>query len=126
MLQGGATEDEIASYLEKELVDHFGLAPNRDNVATAASRFRAWFDQGWKDLFDPVTIFVALVEEGTDVWRPVQARPLDGNLYRIIGVEADVSDETWQFSPGAIVRCERKRLTDGQVSVIAVGLSEEV
>jgi hypothetical protein len=124
MLQSRATQGEIVSYLETELVEHFGLSPNRDNVRVAAARFRAWFDRGWKDLVDPVTIFVALIDEGTDVWRPVQARPLGGDLYRIIGVEADVSDEVWQFSPGAIVRCEPKRFNDGQVSMSAVELDE--
>ncbi len=124
MLQSGATQSEIASYLETELIEHFGLVPNRDNIAAAASRVRAWFDRGWKELVDPVTIFVALLDEGTDVWRPVQARPLGADFYRIIGVEADVSDETWQFSPGAIVRCEPKRLNDGQVSIVAVELKE--
>ena len=124
MLQSGATQNEITFYLETELVEHFGLHPNRDNIIQAASRVRAWFDRAWKDLLDPVTIFVALLDEGTDVWRPVQARPLGGDLYRIIGVDADVSDETWQFSPGAIVRCEPKPFRDGEVSMTAVELKE--
>jgi hypothetical protein len=38
--------------------------------------------------------------------------------------EADVSDETWQFPPGAIVRCERKRFSDGQVGMTAVERAE--
>ena len=49
MLQSGATQGEIASYLETELVEHFGLELNRDSIAAAASRVRAWFDRGWKD-----------------------------------------------------------------------------
>ena len=49
MLQSGATQGEIASYLETELVGHFGLELNRDSIAAAASRVRAWFDRGWKD-----------------------------------------------------------------------------
>lgn len=47
MLQSGATQDEIASYLETELVEHFGLEPDRESVAAAASRVCAWFDRGW-------------------------------------------------------------------------------
>ena len=50
MLQSGATQGEIASYLETELVEHFGLTTNRDDITNAASRIRAWFDRDWKDL----------------------------------------------------------------------------
>lgn len=52
MLQSGVPQDEIASYLETELVEHFGLEPNRESIAAAASRVCAWFDRGWKDLAD--------------------------------------------------------------------------
>ena len=48
MLQSGATQSEIASYLETELVEHFGLTTNRDDIAAAASRIRAWFDRDWR------------------------------------------------------------------------------
>ncbi|OLC32577.1 MAG: hypothetical protein AUH28_12155 [Acidobacteria bacterium 13_1_40CM_56_16] len=75
---------------------------------------------GWRDLQDPFTIFIALLDEGIDAWRPVQARPLGDNLFRIVGVEADVSDETWQFPAGAIVRCEPKQFSDGQAGIVAV------
>ena len=43
------TQDEIASYLETELVEHFGLEPNRESIAAAASRACYWFDRGWKN-----------------------------------------------------------------------------
>jgi hypothetical protein len=49
LLQSGATQDEIASYLETELVEHFGLEPNRESIAAAASRACYWFDRGWKN-----------------------------------------------------------------------------
>ena len=49
MLQSGATQDEIASYLETELVEHIGLEPNRYRIAAAASRVCAWFDRGWNN-----------------------------------------------------------------------------
>ena len=44
MLQSGATQDEMAAYLETELVEHFGLAPNRDSIEATASRVLAWFE----------------------------------------------------------------------------------
>jgi hypothetical protein len=67
-----------------------------------------------------VTVFVALLDEGVDIWRPVQARPLAGGLFRIVGVEADVSDERWEFPAGAIVRSEKKRFADGTTGLVAV------
>jgi hypothetical protein len=109
---------------ERKIIEDFGLQPEHHDFGAITARVRVWFNRGWRDLAEPVTIFVALLHEGTDVWRPVQARPLGENLFRIVGVEADVSDETWQFPPGAIVRCERKRFSDGQVGMTAVERAE--
>ena len=120
LLQSGAGSADIEGYLRKELVDHFGLSGNHDDLPSVASRMRTWFDRSWRDLAAPVTIFVAMLGESIDVWRPVQARPLDGDQFRIVGVEADVSDETWQFPPGALVRCEQRQLSDGKTEWTAV------
>src|SRR5213593_1162887 len=119
LLQSGGTATDIQSYLRKEIVDHFGLSPEHYDFLAVAKRLRAWFDRGWRDVVQPVTIHVALLGEGVDVWRPVQARPLGGNQFRIVGVDADVSDETWQFPAGAIVRCESKELS-GKLELTAV------
>jgi hypothetical protein len=120
LLQSGATDDEIGGYLRKEIVEHFGLSPDHYDFLAVAGRLRGWFDHGWGHLSEPVTIFVALLNEGVDVWRPVQARPLSRGLFRIVGVEVDISDETWQFPAGAIVRCEQKRFGDGTTGMTAV------
>ena len=53
-----------------------------------------------------VQIHVALPNEGVDVWRPVQAERVRGNVYRIIGQPYDRSTESWQFEPGDLVECE--------------------
>jgi len=45
-------------------------------------------------------IYVALLDEAVDVWRPVQAECLGGNIYRILGQPYDRSVESWQFEPG--------------------------
>jgi hypothetical protein len=42
-----------------------------------------------------------------------------------MGVEADVSDETWEFPPGAIVRCEQRRFADGKIGMTAAERAEE-
>jgi hypothetical protein len=44
-------------------------------------------------------IYVYLLEEGVDVWRPVQARALGGDEFEILGPVPE--DEVWEFPPGA-------------------------
>jgi hypothetical protein len=55
---------------------------------------------------DTHTIYVALMEEGTDCWRPVQAESLGGGLYRIVTERPD--DEVWFFSVGDVVKCKER------------------
>jgi hypothetical protein len=60
-------------------------------------------------------IFVRLLDEGVDVWRPVQAKHLGGNRYRIVDQPYDREIETWQFEPGDEVACEWIDSTDGRI-----------
>jgi hypothetical protein len=55
------------------------------------------------------TVYVALVGEGVDVWRPVPAEHLGADLYRLTG--APPEDEAWPFSLGDVVRCEVRTLS---------------
>ncbi len=66
-----------------------------------------------------VTIFVALIGEGVDVWRPVQAAPLGLGRFRIVGVDGDTSGETWQFAVGTVVKGEKRLFADGSIGVVA-------
>ena len=54
------------------------------------------------------TIYVRLLDEGTDVWRPVQAEPVGNKSYRILSAPPDSEDERWEFCSGDVVRCEKK------------------
>jgi hypothetical protein len=65
-----------------------------------------------------VTIYMPLLHEGTDVWRPVQAEHFADGQYRISGHVP--ADETWAFQPGSIVRCENKVFHDGQIGLVPV------
>jgi hypothetical protein len=65
----------------------------------------------------PTHVFVALLEEGTDVWRPVQARPLGSGEFELLGIVP--TGETWQFPPGTLVKCKAKSLADGTVALVA-------
>ena len=55
-------------------------------------------------------IFVYLLDEGTDAWRPVNAEHIRDDLYRIPDVPS--SAEKWEFGSGDCVRCEMKTFAD--------------
>lgn len=63
-------------------------------------------------------IYIALVDEGTDVWRPVSADLVDENVYRIVGSPPD-GTETWQFMPGDTVRCKHQAFAGGERRLVA-------
>ena len=68
-----------------------------------------------------ITIYVALLDEGTNVWRLVPAETVGPNLYRIApDAPYNRADERWQFEPGEQVRCERRTLADGAQTMVAV------
>jgi hypothetical protein len=60
-------------------------------------------------------IYVALLNEGVDVWRPVQAERLSDNTYRILSQPYDQSAESWQFEPGDVVLCEMLESSEGRI-----------
>lgn len=61
------------------------------------------------------TIFVRLLKEAVDVWRPVLADRLHGNVYRVLEQEYDREIEMWQFEPGDLVVCELIESDDGRI-----------
>lgn len=67
---------------------------------------------------ETTTIFVFLHNEGTDVWRPVEATDCGHGTYRIASEQTD-PDERWEFRTGDLVRCERRALSGGS-SLVAV------
>ena len=120
LLEGGVEEREVGEFLHKEIAEHFGLAPENYDFPSIANRIWSWFDFSWRRLADLETICVALLGEGTRVWRPVQARLLDQGLFRIVGVDGDVRGETWEFSVGAVVRCEKREFESGEAAFVAL------
>ena len=50
-------------------------------------------------------IYVRLLGEAVDVWRPVQAEHLLDDIYLIADQLYDRESETWQFVPGEKVVC---------------------
>ncbi len=73
------------------------------------------------------TIYVYLLQEGVDVWRPVRARPLGGDLFRILSRNPDPEDEKWQFGTGGIVQVREVLLAEGSTPrpcLVAVALAQ--
>ena len=67
-----------------------------------------------------MVVYMPLLNEGTDVWRPVQATPLTGETYR---VEGEVpAEEEWAFPPGSVVRCILKDFSSGLQGHVIVGI----
>jgi hypothetical protein len=55
-----------------------------------------------------VKIYIPLLEEGTDTWRPTQAISLGKDLYKVLPTpDYNPRSELWEFLPGSTVRCEK-------------------
>lgn len=61
------------------------------------------------------TVYVALLDEGVDVWRPAFAEHIAGEVYRIAEQRYDAETERWEFIPGDIVRCGTVTTSEGPV-----------
>ncbi len=60
-------------------------------------------------------IYVALIDEGVDVWRPVKAERIKKSLFRILDQPYNREIELWQFGPGDLVICELMESSDGPI-----------
>ncbi len=64
-------------------------------------------------------VYVRLMDEGTNVFRPTTGIPLGGDLYRLMPTPSyELDDEDWQFPPGTIVRCIYE-IRDGEEILVA-------
>jgi hypothetical protein len=63
------------------------------------------------------TIYVALLDEGIDVWRPVEAQEVSPDTYLIVDRDYDPPTERWEVQPGTVVRCRRENRDGGQILV---------
>ena len=63
------------------------------------------------------TIYMPLLNDGVDVWRPVEAMKITDLGYLV--TENAPADEEWAFQPGSILRCEERQLS-GETRLVAV------
>jgi hypothetical protein len=68
----------------------------------------------------PVKIFVPLLNEGIDCWRPANAKAHGEDVFEILGIIP--AGEEWQFAPGMRVRCRPKQFADGSAALVAYEL----
>ena len=70
-------------------------------------------------------VYVRLLEEGTDVWRPVAAKRLPDGSFELEEPEGyDPEDEAWEFPPLARVKCTTRRFADGEARLTAVARAD--
>jgi hypothetical protein len=71
-----------------------------------------------------IDIYVALLNESVDVWRPVKARKIGSNVYQI--TEAEIPEgEEWEFGPGSVVNCKENTFANGSVALVAYKSASE-
>ena len=63
------------------------------------------------------TVYVRLIDEAVDVWRPVEAVDLTETTCRIADQPYDREIETWEFEPGVAVSWRWTGLSHGTVRV---------
>jgi hypothetical protein len=64
------------------------------------------------------TIYIELLDEGVEVWRPVKAERRQDGLFRLLSGPPDET-EAWKFPKGSVVRCEEKTFSGGNKGLVA-------
>ncbi|SDP98109.1 hypothetical protein SAMN05428975_4617 [Mucilaginibacter sp. OK268] len=63
-------------------------------------------------------IYIKLLEEGTNVYRPVSATKIGENVFQLKGFDIyDPEDEIWEFLPGSTILVEERTLSNKKVLV---------
>ena len=65
------------------------------------------------------TIYILLLNEGVDVWRPVQGIRKNDDVF-LIPVDCEIPEyEEWEFTPGTLVKCREKIFSGGERALVA-------
>ncbi|MEI7846312.1 MAG: hypothetical protein WCK35_10955 [Chloroflexota bacterium] len=68
---------------------------------------------------DTKILYIPLLDEGTDVFRPTKGKMIADLIFRVLSTEGyDPNDENWAFPPGSIVKCEN-RIIGGKLVLVA-------
>ena len=69
-------------------------------------------------------VYVAMLDEGTPVWRPVAAEQVGVCAYRLL--DPTPEDESWEFASGSTVLCCPRPSSDGETTMTAVRGGEDL
>jgi hypothetical protein len=73
-----------------------------------------------RDTDTEVVVYVRLLDEGTDVWRPVRATALPDGTFRLLEPDDYAPRaESCEFPPSTKVRCVAKKFADGDEGLVA-------
>ena len=72
---------------------------------------------------EPDFIYVSLLNDGTNCWRPVEAVQINKNIYRI--TNPSIEDEQWQFETGDVVRCRERVSPNNELFLEAYELAPQ-
>lgn len=65
-------------------------------------------------------IYVPLVDENLEVYRPVEAKCIKINIYKILSSNSLLSSEIWKFSYGDYVVCKECIFANGEKALVAI------
>jgi hypothetical protein len=70
--------------------------------------------------FEMRNIYVRLLGEGVEVYRPVRASMVSTTTYILGGTDVyDPEDEEWEFPPGSLVNVQERTL-NGEIVLVAI------
>lgn len=73
-----------------------------------------------------IDVYVRLLEEGTEVSRPVKALSLREGLYKILPTQDyNPESEKWEFPPGSVVRIA-EQTKDGKQYFLALAKNSKI
>ena len=75
------------------------------------------FMQEERLIMDIEKVYLKLLDEGVDVYTPVNAEKIDNFFYKILDDDRKAYEkflEKWEFKTGDIVRCKTKKLSIGK------------
>jgi hypothetical protein len=70
-----------------------------------------------------VVLYIELLDEGVDSWRPVAAEDLGSGLYRLVGAVPE--GEVWAYQPGEVVNARERVFADGERGLVAIRVGAE-
>jgi hypothetical protein len=126
-IHGDVTEvadDAALIALEDGSTRHVAVPPEID-IRSGQRVKLIEFDDGSAPMFDWTfgreatvrKIYVRLLDEGVDVWRPVRALHQSDDVYVILS--EPVEGENWEFESRSSVRCRLNTFSDGSEGLVA-------